>query len=346
MNILKRKYINYESLIAQALLYFKKLDSYDINLLIKMIKKDEEYTYVDSSLKDIDNLLFVGDKEIKLKDGYNFETKINGVLNSYKVKDKLENESNEFAREFFKKLKLDYFVMKKILLIENVSIGFIKSTFNDIEIKEIEKLLNLGYLRINFNDNIFYTDLQEISISKYGTLTMFIKENENLYNAFLKEIIDKNYELTNINDYFLSYSKLSLEIFSIDNYEKYLNRKIKYVDTKENNIEYESIKTNYSNIVCSLGNSKLKRPLGTKPCNCKFEIDENKIFALKKGLFDRYYMLCPNCGFIVKIPSESISSETINKLHLRRENDLTLYNKKCEESKQINEGYYGKQFKK
>lgn len=90
-------------------------------------------------------------------------------------------------------------------------------------------------------------------------------------------------------------------------------------------------------ITCELeeekkGEIRLIRPNNTEPCNKHFYIKEEEIFCNPMSYnpimyFDKYYQLCPHCGYIVRIPNEILSYEIKKRIEERNKQDRNLFRK-------------------
>ena len=76
----------------------------------------------------------------------------------------------------------------------------------------------------------------------------------------------------------------------------------------------------YSVISCEDNNDNIDNIL---PCHSTFYIVENQIFVNN----DNYYMLCPNCGHIVKIKKELLTKSSMTKIQERSQEDKDLFRK-------------------
>ncbi len=71
----------------------------------------------------------------------------------------------------------------------------------------------------------------------------------------------------------------------------------------------------------------IERPSNTFPCGENFTIKEEEIFVNPSSRHNRYYEVCPNCGFIVNIPSEIIPEKVKEKIEKRCLEDDNLLRK-------------------
>lgn len=74
-------------------------------------------------------------------------------------------------------------------------------------------------------------------------------------------------------------------------------------------------------------NERLKRPSSTFPCGENFTVKEEEIFVNPCAKYNRYYEVCPNCGFIVNVPSEMLSEKIRKRIEHRYIGDDKLFRK-------------------
>lgn len=73
--------------------------------------------------------------------------------------------------------------------------------------------------------------------------------------------------------------------------------------------------------------TRLCRPENTEPCGENFIIKEEEIFTNPIGEFNKYYQLCPHCGYIVNIPKEILSDGIKQRIEDRCNKDDKLFRK-------------------
>lgn len=196
-----------------------------------------------------------------------------------------------------------------------------------------------------------------------GLLLADQENKEEMYNKFnlniktiliaLKLYIKKQYDDTRNN-------KLIVlnEYMNIANYRDYesicssyterllindeINSNNSFIDSvinlqKKNNIiltieEKEQIYLKYHDelpwnlkTICSLGNDGYKRPEHTKPCEKIFFVKEEDIFINKED--NKFYYLCPYCGYIVTIDDDILSKGIKERIEKRCNNEPFLFRK-------------------
>lgn len=311
--------VSYESLIASAIFYFKKIDKYDIKLLIKDLN-EIKIKINGNNTKNIDIILNSNSEQITLKDNYNLDTIIKGVIENKSVKDILLKNQNELIENYFNKLNIDDFVFRKIQLMKEINRDYVINNFNEKEKESINNLINKGYIAFNLNENLI--------ITQEGKLNYLINNNNHKYNKFIKECIEEDINLNDVYNYLINSKLDSEEIFDSKKITKHnenninseSNENVNKLKFKDNNIFYY--------IKCEKGDSKLIRPENLKPCNKQFVINNSEIFAIKK--YDNkysYYELCPYCGYIVKIPEEYISNN--EKMNINQRYKDSNYDELC-----------------
>lgn len=74
---------------------------------------------------------------------------------------------------------------------------------------------------------------------------------------------------------------------------------------------------------------RLSRPENTKPCEESFVIKEEEIFVYfgYNNCYNKYYQLCPHCGYIVNIPEEILSEGIKQRIEERCLKDDKLFRK-------------------
>lgn len=71
----------------------------------------------------------------------------------------------------------------------------------------------------------------------------------------------------------------------------------------------------------------IERPSNTFPCGENFTVKEEEIFVNPSSRHNRYYEVCPNCGFIVNVPSEMLSEKIRKRIEHRYIGDDKLFRK-------------------
>ena len=65
----------------------------------------------------------------------------------------------------------------------------------------------------------------------------------------------------------------------------------------------------------------LLRPNNTHPCKQKFYLQEEKIFVKDDSPLYRYYILCPHCGYIVRVSRNMLNTSSILRIEKRCQSD-------------------------
>ena len=71
----------------------------------------------------------------------------------------------------------------------------------------------------------------------------------------------------------------------------------------------------------------LARPQNTSPCHGKFYLKEDEIFVRQESPIYRYYVLCPHCGYMVRILGNMLPKASIERIEKRSVEDPDLFRK-------------------
>ncbi len=61
------------------------------------------------------------------------------------------------------------------------------------------------------------------------------------------------------------------------------------------------------------------------PCNQEFYLKESEIFINPQEEFSDYYQICPNCGYVVTIPTEILNNEIKDRIETKYHNNSQLF---------------------
>lgn len=286
--------INKYSQKKEKISYFDIIPAYVLNslefFLLSDLKMEDSHFYndIENKKENSEYLLKVKEK-IKLLDKKNVEKE----LSSFKV----------------------FQVIRK----------YIDDQVSDIDNKEKKLLVLDEYFRIDryTNDSKIWTsgvllDIQDIR-NGIEIKSGVILKNMHLYNrnrldygvtnnSFIETVSNKDNYGTNKS--FLQEIEKEKIYFTYHD-EIPWHRKI-YCDDTDMNLETLS----------------LLRPSNTSPCGEMFYLKEEDIFIYDKNLINRFYTICPHCGYIVRVTNNMLSEGIIKRIESRCMKDKDLFHKK------------------
>ena len=219
----------------------------------------------------------------------------------------------------------DYEILKKqidIWEILRLTSDYIEEQSGDLKNKERKLYILDQYYRIlrYKNDGRIYTSGRKLNIHDCNSLILPLEERKPLRDK--SDIgVSKNSFITTIAS--APRHEDNLSIFTENEKQQIY---LEYHDELPHDLE----------IFCELeeenGEIALKRPNNTEPCDKYFNIKEEEIFCQPMSYnpimyYDRYYQLCPHCGYIVRIPNEILSYGIKKRIQERNKQDRNLFRK-------------------
>ena len=256
----------------------------------------EEFMLSDISIEDTKLYKFI--EENRNNHEYNEKVKY-GLL--------LLEKSNENLTVFLNKLDI-------FKIIETV-IYYVSEQSSDLDNKDRKLKLLDEYYKIATYKNNGKIDRS----SKYD----YIKEKKQ-ENSYLKRPLRKKKDIGVEDNYFIE---------TITN-APHLKENDSVFSEKEKQEVYLSLHDELPwdlEVECSRNNNDV-RPNFSCPCHQKFYIKENEIFMKPREFnpiefYDKYYQVCPHCGYIVELSKEIIAPEIRKRIEKRSLNDMYLYRK-------------------
>lgn len=160
--------INYEQVVAGALLKFRRADNFTISFIIQKLQKESDVTYIPGQINELKNIV------VQLNDGF-------GIFYSDGVEfifDKLQEIAGSYIIDFINRLDLKELVIRKVN--ENCDVHSLSLT--SPEIKTLDNLYAEGYLEydiINFD----FVD-RSISLTQKGFFYLYMANNEDKIKDF------------------------------------------------------------------------------------------------------------------------------------------------------------------
>ncbi|MDO5569434.1 MAG: hypothetical protein Q4G04_04930 [bacterium] len=161
--------IEFEELLAGALLIFDRVDTLDIQIISDELKNKEEVQYNNSQLLYLIGLITIRNcSSFMLRDDLTLDSDIfkGRMEKSVTVREKLEDIRGFYMKEYYQKLDLRIFVLKKLaLLLEHTIIdyNFINDYFNCEQCVIIESLINAKEIFINDNNELVINRTKTLS---------------------------------------------------------------------------------------------------------------------------------------------------------------------------------------
>ena len=291
---------------------------YNINwhstLLISKVDKInelfEEFLFSDKKIKDTKLYQLIESK----KEDKEYLENVKRVMNLVSSKNEKENKL------FNTRLNIET-ILQIVNNYINEQSGDLKNKKN--KLKVLNEYFNLLYYFNNQMSSTLYRP--KIDLENHNTIeykkSLRSKEDVGVRkNNFIKAILA------------LSHNKKNSSIFTDNEKQKvYLN----YHDELPWNLQIKCQAGNESpqvSIVNSLNQSDY-----TNSCKKLFLVNENDIFIDPNSLENRYYQICPYCGYIVNIPESLLSDGIKQRIEERCKKDNKLFKKMLLYSKIINE---------
>lgn len=229
----KKDNVNYESLVAGALIRFDRVDEADMTVLV-----DEFYAMCGIDI----NKSYIFSQYINSDKG-NYSVAGNTELERFDAKGELGKIQGDKVKSFIGCINPEVLVLRKVELLESVSKEDIQG-YNFEEFVAVSKALNEGYLTMVWNDDNLPNDYEEILLTATGRVRLFMLDYCAEIEEFTKLLEDNGYDSSLIYDFLLS-QDLSFgvyEILNLDNFFDFCNTydRNRYAPKKRNNGEDKS----------------------------------------------------------------------------------------------------------
>jgi len=174
--------VMFEMILAGGILKFGKVDSADMTLMVKDIDKVFE---VDIDRDLMDKYVFTSNGDILLSNMY--MRKIYWNINNRK----LEGLSVGMIERYFDNMDVMNFVLRKVRFLGegNIARDDLIHNFSVIQLRELKKLYNEGYVEDYMQEDCMYGDYRAVRVSKLGLVKLFMDENRIDIDNFYKDII-------------------------------------------------------------------------------------------------------------------------------------------------------------
>ncbi len=242
-------------------------------------------------------------------------------------------ESKKINKEYLLNIKNDLDLIKKekkvpehsAFTVFQIIRKYIDDQVIDISNKEKKLIVLDEYFRINR-----YTNDAKIWISGAKILDEDIKNGIEIKNGIIFE--DKRLYNRSDSDYGVTNNSFIEIISNKDNYgvnKSFLQEK----DKEKIYFTYHSEIPWHRKIYCddidtNLDTLSLLRPSNTSPCGEMFYLKEDDIFVYDKSLINRFYILCPHCGYMVRVTNNMLPDEVKERIENRCMKDKDLFYKK------------------
>ena len=190
------KKVYFENLIAGGLLKFEKINGLDVYIFIEDISNNG-VIYSSEIFNIIEKYIIDEDAIIKLKNP--------------QFKCRLKQIQGDVIKEYFEKLDLEIFTLKKLRLVGPVAKEVIENYFDGSQIDYFDYLYIQRYISIEDNNFV---------ITRDGLLKLFLIENSKLLEIFQDDISKSGLNVSFLNDY-LSIQEDFNDINSILNINNY-----------------------------------------------------------------------------------------------------------------------------
>lgn len=265
---------------------------------------------------------------------------INSIFEEFLLSDKnIEDttlykmvESKRNDEEYVEQVKKDYVELQKdnpyfhsqfsIFKILDMTAKYVESQCDNSKFMKNKLRVIDEYFRIARykNDGRIYTSGIRPNLHDYASLIMpVIPIQKKIINDKTSSNIKRNPFITAIVN--APYYEYNWSIFTEEEKQKvYLD----FHDELPCDLE----------IVCSDCEEKISkedenlyRPSGTSCCGEVFTIKEDEIFVNPNDSVNKFYQICPHCGYIVNIPSEILSDGIKKRIEERCNKDKMLFRK-------------------
>lgn len=218
----------FNQLVSGAILKFGKVDSIDVTLLMYGINKE---SFVVSDESELESDYFVmADSSLMLDEGYtrNANMMINNTL--------LERTQGDIVKRYLNNLNIEEFVLRKIKLlgVGCVTADDLINSFSIVQINILKGLYKKGYIMNYVQKDSEYGDYEAIKLTKRGELYLFLIDNKNDVEKFVRKLKANGYNALLVEAYLITQelSRSSLELLTL---EKFLNFCDEYgIDPRKN----------------------------------------------------------------------------------------------------------------
>lgn len=230
--------IKYEQLVAGALIKFGTIKLEDIELLKIMARKKDILCDDRDKLYKLmlTNQIVITDNDISLAKKYD--------ENSPEISE-LKNIATQEVNNFFDKLDLEYYVLRKIQHKEAVNKDLLSAEFSPIECEIIEELIEKQMLTTTWNDDIPHDDYLEIKLSPKGKAKIFCDDHCEAITDFEDELESKCFNKNLLPEFLLEQdlTDTPTSILTIENFIRFCHKYDRCeFDLDKPNVNFERLK--------------------------------------------------------------------------------------------------------
>ena len=222
---MEKKTIAVEQIMAEALLLgFDRIDSTDITIFFdEFLEKNPNYTvdvetldYISKYIKNVRGRIF-------LKDNLN----LNSHLKDYNctLKKRLEQIAGSNVIDALKNFNLEEFILIKINHYGGISCEYLEDYFCKIQMEELNKLEDKGYIESIWKDEAIYDNYKVIRLSDFGKRELFKYRNAKEMERFTHKLQSLRYDVSILDGYLLrqDLKEPASSFLNIDEFDKYCN---------------------------------------------------------------------------------------------------------------------------